>query len=40
VLFDKARHDGFYHRDWRREDGPQATAAFRLGLSELDLAGP
>jgi hypothetical protein len=33
-------HAGNYHWDWRIEDDPQATAAFRLGLSELNLAGP
>jgi hypothetical protein len=38
VCFGKAQHTGIYHRDWRIENDPQATAAFRLGISELNLA--
>jgi len=38
--FGKVRNDGTYHRDWRIENDPQAVAAFRLGLSELNLAQP
>jgi hypothetical protein len=38
VWFDKVQRDGIYHQDWRIENDPQATAAFRLGLSELNLA--
>jgi hypothetical protein len=34
VWFDTVQHDGIYHQDWRIENDPQATAAFRLGLSE------
>lgn len=40
VWFDKVQHDGIYHQDWRIENDPQADAAFRLGLSELNLARP
>jgi mannan endo-1,4-beta-mannosidase len=40
VWFDKVQHDGIYHQDWRIENDPQATAAFRLGISELNLARP
>ena len=36
--FGKVRNDGTYHRDWRIENDPQADAAFRLGLAELNLA--
>ena len=40
VWFDKVQHNGIYHQDWRIENDPQADAAFRLGLSELNLARP
>jgi len=40
VWFDKVQHDGIYHQDWRIENDPQATAAFRLGISELALVRP
>jgi mannan endo-1,4-beta-mannosidase len=40
VWFDKVQHAGIYHQDWRIENDPQATAAFRLGISELNLARP
>jgi hypothetical protein len=40
VWFDKVQHDGIYHQDWRIENDPQATAAFRLGISGLTLARP
>jgi len=40
VWFDKVQNDGIYHQDWRIENDPQADAAFRLGLSELNLARP
>jgi glycosyl hydrolase family 26 len=40
VWFDKVQHGGIYHQDWRIENDPQATAAFRLGLSELTPARP
>ena len=40
VWFDKVQNSGIYHQDWRIENDPQADAAFRLGLSELDLARP
>ena len=36
--FSKAQNDGTYHRDWQIENDPRADAAFRLGLSELNLA--
>ena len=40
VWFDIAQHRGIYHQDWRIEDSPAATAAFRLGASGLRLARP
>jgi hypothetical protein len=40
VWFDKVQNDGIYHQDWRIENDPQADAAFRLGLSVLNLARP
>jgi hypothetical protein len=40
VWFDKVQNDGIYHQDWRIENDPQAEAAFRLGLSELNLVRP
>jgi mannan endo-1,4-beta-mannosidase len=40
VWFDKVQHNGIYHQDWRIENNPQADAAFRLGLSELNLVRP
>lgn len=40
VWFDKKQNDGIYHQDWRIEDSPSATAAFRLGVAELTLAPP
>jgi len=40
VWFDKVRRDGIYHQDWRIENDPQATAAFRLVLSELASVRP
>jgi hypothetical protein len=40
VWSDKAQNDGIYHQDWRIENDPQAEAAFRLGLSELNLVRP
>ena len=40
VWFDKVQNNGIYHQDWRIENDPQAEAAFRLGLSELNLVRP
>jgi len=40
VWFDKTQHDGVYHQDWRIEDSQAAEAAFRLGISGLDLVRP
>jgi len=40
VWFDKVQNNGIYHQDWRIENDPQADAAFRLSLSELNLARP
>jgi len=40
VWFDIAQHQGIYHQDWRIEDNPAATAAFRRGASSLSLARP
>ena len=40
VWFGKVPNDGIYHRDWRIENDPQADAAFRPGLSGLNLARP
>ena len=38
VWLAKVQNDGIYHQDWRIENDPQADAAFRLGLAELNLA--
>jgi hypothetical protein len=40
VWFDKAQDRGVYHQDWRLEDSQVAEAAFRLGMSRLDLVRP
>jgi hypothetical protein len=40
VCFGKVQNNATYHQDWRIENDPQADAAFRLGLSEPNLARP
>jgi Glycosyl hydrolase family 26 len=40
VWFDIAQHQGIYHQDWRIEDSPAATSAFRQSASSLTLARP
>jgi hypothetical protein len=40
VWFDQKQHQGIYHQDWRIEDSDAAKAAFRLGISALNLARP
>jgi beta-mannanase len=40
VWFDIAQDQGIYHQDWRIEDSPAATAAFRQRASTLRLAQP
>jgi mannan endo-1,4-beta-mannosidase len=38
VWFDIAQDDGLYHQNWRIENSPAATAAFRRGASAMKLA--
>jgi mannan endo-1,4-beta-mannosidase len=40
VWFDKTQDSGVYHQDWRLEDSVPAKAAFRLGVSGLNLVRP
>jgi mannan endo-1,4-beta-mannosidase len=40
VWFDKTQDSGVYHQDWRLEDSAPAKAAFRLGVSGLNLVRP
>jgi mannan endo-1,4-beta-mannosidase len=37
VWFDIAQDDGLYHQNWRIENSPAATAAFRRGASTMKL---
>jgi mannan endo-1,4-beta-mannosidase len=40
VWFDKKQNQGIYHQNWRIEGDTAAEAAFRLGISLLNLATP
>ena len=40
VWFDIAQSGGIFHQDWRIEDHPEATLAFRLGIAALTLERP